>query len=260
MSTTSSSITTSAPGSSTCARLRASGDAISASIASASRNCARSFKGHADRLVVGGAVRAVDRDGAQPRRQILADEHVIATVGRLSFPALMHTKRVGMRHAGIETGPDIDELWRAVDEPFGEARAQRILGRQVEVTADEGARRSGHAPVRTFLLASSILAVTFAVQLAQALDLRGAMAARVVLQMRGDDAQRPERRFDYEVERHARHAWDVGRRPRQRVSQHAADGQARGDDVAEALAHAVGAREVDGGRKEHLVVRKLAAQ
>src|SRR5437763_15850744 len=102
--------TTSAPASCTCARPRASGGATSASIASASRSCARSFKGHADRLMVRGAVRAIDGDAAQTRRQVLGDEDVITAVRRLPFVPLVHAEGMRVRLPGMEVLPGIDEL------------------------------------------------------------------------------------------------------------------------------------------------------
>src|SRR5438270_10886510 len=102
--------------------------------------------------------------------------------------------------------------------------------------------------------------VGFAVELAQPLELRGAVAARVVLEMRGYDTQRSERRLDDRFERGARHARHRGRRPGQRVAQHAADAKARGDQVAEALARTVGARHVHCRGVEHLVAGKRRAQ
>src|SRR3954470_13543987 len=130
---TSSCTTTSAPASCTCARPRASGGATSASIASASRSCARSFKRHADGLMVRGAVRAVDADAAKTRRQVLGDEDVVAAVRRLSFVALVHAEGVRMRRTGIQVLPCVDELRGAADECLEEASAQRIFGRQIEV-------------------------------------------------------------------------------------------------------------------------------
>src|SRR2546423_7720487 len=245
--------TTSAPASCTYARRRAWGGATSASIASAWRSCARSFKRHADRLMVGGAVGAVDGDAAKTRRQILGNEDVVAAVRRLSFVALVHAEGVRMRRAGIERLPGVDEHRRAVDERLEEARAQRILGRQIEVAADERARRAPEAPVRSFLLAAGGFGVSFAVQLAQALDLRCAVPARVVLEMRGDDAQRTPRRVDHRFERRARHGRRIAPRPWQRVAQYPADRQSRSDEVAEPLAAAVRTRLVDGGGEEHLV-------
>src|SRR5256714_2913548 len=238
--------TTSAPASCTYARRRAWGGATSASIASAWRSCARSFKRHADRLMVGGAVGAVDGDAAKTRRQILGDEDVVATVRRLSFVALVHAEGGRMRRAGIERLPGVDEHRRAVDERLEEARAQRILGRQIEVAADQCARRAGDAAIGSFVLAARRFRISFAVQLAQALDLRGAVPARVVLEMGGDDAQRTPRRLDRDFERRARHGRRITRRPWERVAQHATDGQSRGDEVAEALAAALRARQIDG--------------
>src|SRR5256885_873916 len=158
--------TTSAPASCPCARPHAWGGATSASIASAWRSSARSFKRHADRLMVGGAVRAVDGDAAKTRRQVLGDEDVVAAVRRLSFVALVHAEGVRMRRARIERLPGVDEHRRAVDERLEEARPQRILGRQIEVAADERARRAGEASVGSLLLAAGGFPVSFAMQLA----------------------------------------------------------------------------------------------
>src|SRR2546425_1536260 len=78
--------------------------------------------------------------------------------------------------------------------------------------------------------------------------------------MRGDDAQRPEGRLDDRFERGARHAGRTGAWPRQRVVNHPADGEARGDEVAEALAAAFVAGHIDGGSEEHEVARELAPE
>jgi non-ribosomal peptide synthetase component F len=95
----------------------------------------------------------------------------------------------------------------------------------------------------------------FAADCAQALDLRRAVRARVVLEVRGDDAQRTEGSLDDRLDRAARHGRHVGGRPRQRVAQHATDLKARQDQVAEAAAPAVLRRQIDAAHQAAFVLR-----
>src|SRR5205814_9910818 len=115
------------------------------------------------------AVVAAGRERAQPRREMLGDEDVIAAIRRLAFLALVHTEGGRARHAAVERLPGVHELGRAANESLQESRAQRILRRQVEVAADDRRLRMRERAVRTLVLLGDALEVGFAVQLAQAL-------------------------------------------------------------------------------------------
>src|SRR5205823_1623239 len=134
------------------------------------------------------AVVGVNGDRAQARRQILRDEDEVAAVGRLVLLALVYAERMRVRLAGMNSLPGVDEFRRAIDERLEKARAQRILRWHVEVAADERAVRVRQRLVGAIALAPGRFPVSLAVQFAQPLDLRGAMAARVVLEVRGGHA------------------------------------------------------------------------
>src|SRR5438045_6412244 len=138
---TSSSITTKSKASCMCAPPRASDGATSASTAHASKRYARLSKLDDNRLVIGGAILRVDRNRAQARHQVFGEENIVAAVGRLTFLALVHAKGMRMRLAGMQRFPGIDELRHVGEKRLEHARAQRILGRQVEVAADDRALR-----------------------------------------------------------------------------------------------------------------------
>src|SRR5256885_16266396 len=155
--------------------------------------------------MVGGAVVGVNGDRAQARRQVLGDEDEIAAVGRLVFLALVDAERGRVRLAGMNSLPGVHEFRRAVDERLEKARAQRVLRWHVEVAADERAVGVRQRLVGAIALAPGYFPVSLAVQFSQPPDLRGAMAARVVLEGRGGTAERAKRGPGHYLERRARH-------------------------------------------------------
>jgi hypothetical protein len=104
-------------------------------------------------------------------------------------------------------------------------------------------------------------AVRLAVEVAQRDDLRIALVARPVLEVRRHDAHRAERRLDDRLDRDARHRRHgrIGR-PRKRVAPHLPDRQPRRDRVAEAAPPTVGARMVGADAIDDRVARQQARE
>src|SRR4029077_17700737 len=117
--------------------------------------------------------------------------------------------------------------------------------------------RPRHGAKRTVLLPA---AAAFLADLAQALDLRRAVSAGVVLEVRGDDPHGTEWRVDHGFDGGARHAWPLARRPGQRMAQHAADLEARQDQVAKATALSILRRQVDAVYEAAFVFRQRLHQ
>src|SRR5687767_11480229 len=128
------------------------------------------------RLMVRRLRLGVDAQRAKARRKIRRDKHVVAAVGHL---AVVQMEGVLARLAGIQRLPCIDEA------RLEHAPVVRIVVLQVEVAAHERAP----APFIRFVAArffdQEVLGARFEVQLAQPVDLRGAVVFRVVLQVRG---------------------------------------------------------------------------
>ena len=201
-------------------------------------------------------------DRFQAGLQVLADEHVVAAVRR-SCPSFRSCtwKVGGCGSPGCRALPGVEEFRRVLEKRFEKARTQRILRRHVEVAADDAARRAGErAGTALRRLSRAGLRCTSTMEFPQPLDLRGAMAARVVLEVRAGDAQRAERRVHRSPRPRARHARRAGSRPGQRMPQHASDRQARSDQVAECSPFRPRGRDIYGSGVEKRIAGKLAAE
>ncbi len=142
---------------------------------------------------------------------------------------------------------------------------QRVVGLEVEVAGDDRCRR---AQMRVERSARRIddrsrrrVTVPLGVDRAQRLDLRAALLLRVVLEMRGDDADLAERRGDDRLDRDSRHPVHAGiDRRRQQMPVDLAHREPRQDHVAEAPAPGALRRMIDGDSGRGGIARKQRRQ
>src|SRR5688500_2356330 len=132
------------------------------------------------RLVVRGAIVAVDADGAQARRELGRDEDEVAAVGCLPFLGLVHAERRRMGLARVQRLPGVHQA--EIEDPA----VQRVAGRQVEVAAQDRAQSLGLGAKRARLVDLPARGFAFEEDLPQAADLRGAVLAGAALDNRGE--------------------------------------------------------------------------